>query len=213
MEDHDNESTNHSRRHFMAGFAAMFCAEFASSVFSPTAAAHALAFDGQLPYQAKLLNRSQMALLANIVDLVIPATDTPGALAVNCHQFIDSQLFHCHDQTKQRSMVDLLDFIELSAINQLNKQGLAKKPFLQPFSMLNQSQQIQLLNDIEQAKAGFDQGRRKQFKQLKALICFGYYTSQVGASQELKYQAIPAGYKASLSYKMVGRSWGSIAYY
>ena len=194
---------NQQRRQFMAGFAAMFCTTVTGTLFGADAVARALDFDSAEPTTTRLFNPPQFALLARVVDLVIPQTDTPGALAVNCHRFIDDQLFHCHPPEMQQSMIDLVDFIELSA------QKFAKSTFLQ----LSQQQQIQLLTDMELAQNGFNQSHRLQFKQLKTLICFGYYTSQVGASQELAYQAIPGGYKGSVPYKQVGRGWGSLAYY
>lgn len=201
-----NKETEQSRRQFISGMAATFAATASATLLSGHAMAsvvdRALAFyadSGTTPpnsYTPKLFSPVQLALLAQVVDVVIPPTDTPGALAVNCHRFIDDQLFHCYDQTTQRMMLDLLALI--------NKHG---------FSRLSSVRQTQLLSNIEQAKNGFSATHRSQFKQLKALICFGYYTSRAGATQELKYQAIPNGYQGSVPLSEVGRSWGSIAYY
>ena len=67
-----------------------------------------------------------------------------------------------------------------------------------------------MLNQIEQGGASFKRKYRESFKQLKSLICFGYYTSKVGASQELRYLAVPGGYKGSIPYSSTDASWGSL---
>jgi len=51
------------------------------------------------------------------------------------------------------------------------------------------------------------------FRFLKSLVVFGYYTSEVGASKELKYLAFPGGFKGSVAYDSIGSSFGSYAYY
>lgn len=60
---------------------------------------------------------------------------------------------------------------------------------------------------MEQASDGFTENDRKLFKQFKALVTFGYYTSEIGASQELAYLAIPGGYKGNFKFKDVGKAW------
>lgn len=60
---------------------------------------------------------------------------------------------------------------------------------------------------MEQARDGFDNTDREGLKQLKALVVFGYYTSEPGATQELAYLAIPGGYKGNFKLKEIGRAW------
>ncbi|MFT4928984.1 MAG: hypothetical protein ACI8WB_005108 [Phenylobacterium sp.] len=199
------------RRQFIGGVAATFAVGFSSNTMAAMVDA-ALTFDpNQLSSTPKLLSPPQLTLLGQVVDVIIPQTDTPGALAVNCHRFIDDQLFHCHDPSMQQNVLNLLTLIDASAQDRHQSRHKSRKK--RGFSHLDDSQQIQLLSDIELAKNGFSAAHRSQFKQLKSLICFGYYTSKVGASQELKYQAIPGGYQGSVPLSEVGRSWGSIAYY
>jgi hypothetical protein len=57
---------------------------------------------------------------------------------------------------------------------------------------------LQLLKDLEQARNGFDADERGQFKTIKGLVIFGYYTSEVGSTQELAYLPFPVGFKGSI---------------
>ena len=54
---------------------------------------------------------------------------------------------------------------------------------------------------------------KQAFKALKSLLVFGFFTTEVGATQALNYQAVPGGFKGSVSYSSLKKSWGSLAYY
>ncbi|MFA0810679.1 gluconate 2-dehydrogenase subunit 3 family protein [Microbulbifer epialgicus] len=70
-----------------------------------------------------------------------------------------------------------------------------------------------LLRALDAGDAPFSPSQRDQFKVLKHIICFGYYTSLEGATQELAYQAIPGGFKGSIPLAQTGKGWGSLARY
>ncbi|MEM1118395.1 MAG: gluconate 2-dehydrogenase subunit 3 family protein, partial [Bacteroidota bacterium] len=45
------------------------------------------------------------------------------------------------------------------------------------------------------------------YRQLKELTVAGYYTSEVGATQELQWLAVPGRYDADVPLSAVGRAW------
>ena len=192
-----------SRRNFIRGFGAMVGSVAASSLLSGNAFAFAMAYQPQSDSElsnGKIFNQSQLQLLRRICSIVIPKTDTLGAAEVDTHGFIDDQLYHCHDQQQQDKMVNLLTLVEQSST----------AAFALPFVKLNAEQAFDLLTRLDLGNAPFDKNQRADFKGLKQLICFGYYTSEVGASQELRYMAIPGGFKGSIPYKEPQSAWGSL---
>lgn len=138
-----------------------------------------------------LLDNNQLALVRELGEMIIPTTDTPGAIAAGVHDFINHFAVYCASKEEQQTLLDLL--------TRLN----SDTPFLQR----GKQQQIDLLNNMEQAKNGFTQVDRNNFKQFKALVLFGYYTSEIGATQELAYLAIPGGYKGNFKFKEIGKAW------
>lgn len=144
-----------------------------------------------------LFDKSQLALVRELGEIIIPTTDTPGAIAAGVHDFINHYLVYCASKEEQQGLLATLKRIDDSA------QAKAQKPFL----LLDKEQQTDLLNNMEQAKNGFGQTDRNGFKQLKALVLFGYYTSEIGATQELAYLAIPGGYKGNFKFKEIGKAW------
>ncbi len=144
-----------------------------------------------------LLTAKQLELVRTLGDIIIPATDTPGAVAAGVHDFINHYTAYCASSAEQQQLLATLARIESAAHDE----------FKTAFTALTNAQQLQLLNAMEQAQNGFSQADRKGLKQLKALVVFGYYTSEPGATQELAYLAIPGGYKGNFKLKEIGRAW------
>ena len=144
-----------------------------------------------------LLNADQLALVRELGEIIIPTTDTPGAIAAGVHDFINHFMVYCASEDEQQWLVSGLATIEKSA----------QKNFSKPFLALDKNQQIKLLTQMEQASDGFTKNDRQLFKQFKALVTFSYYTSEIGATQELAYLAIPGGYKGNFKFKDVGKAW------
>lgn len=144
-----------------------------------------------------LFNTSQLALVRELGDIIIPTTDTPGASAAGVHDFINHFAVYCTSNAEQQALLAGLTRID----------DAAKTRFSTPFLSASKPQQIELLTKMEQATDGFTADDRQLIKKLKALVAFGYYTSEIGASQELAYLAIPGGYKGNFKFKEIGKAW------
>lgn len=144
-----------------------------------------------------LLNTNQLILLRELGEIIIPTTDTPGAIAAGVHDFLNHFMVYCATEKEQQQLLAGLKTIDDSA------QARFKTPFLSG----SKTQQIELLTNMEKAADGFTANDRKFFKQLKAWVTFGYYTSEIGATQELAYLAIPGGYKGNFKFSQVGKAW------
>lgn len=147
--------------------------------------------------KGKLLNADQLALLRDLGDVTIPATDTPGALATGAHDFINYFAPACLSSDQQTQLLTGLDMIATQS------QSL----FTKPFTQLTIAEKISLLTRMEKAESPFTQTDREQIKLIKSLVTFAYYTSQAGATQELAYLAIPGGYKGNFKFSTVGKAW------
>jgi len=150
-----------------------------------------------------LLTSDQLETLRHICMQTIPATHTPGAAEVNCHQFIDQQLKVVFSEIDQQKTMMLLDKIRSVS----NLYGPAV------FERLSPDKQLALLRDLEASKDPFAHRDLEAFKILKGLIVFGYCTSEEGATQELNYVAMPDGFKGSVPLSQVKSAYSSKAYY
>jgi hypothetical protein len=205
----DNKSTiesvtknENSRRHFLKGFTTMLGGVAVGSLVTGNAISVAMAYvpsNDSILADGKIFNKNQLILLKEICSIVIPKTDTLGAAEVDTHGFIDNQLFHCHSKEDQNTALALLTLVDTRAQQQ------AASSFIN----LTSKQQFQLLTDLDLGQNSFDQTQRADFKLLKQYICFGYYTSEVGATQELRYDPVPGGFKGSIPYKKTDPTWAT----
>ncbi|MDO6838861.1 gluconate 2-dehydrogenase subunit 3 family protein [Paraglaciecola chathamensis] len=194
------EVENPKKRSFLLGLGALIGAAGAANLLGGGGLSVAMAYQGNpQSWQSagRLFTQKQMQQLRDICQLVIPKTDTAGAGDVDTHGFIDNQLVRCHANWQQTQVVDLLKRIDAAA----------QKRFKKSFSEASESQQLALLSAIEEAEKEFGRDDAEHFAFLKHMIVFGYFTSEVGATQELAYLPVPGGFKGSIEYSSVGKAW------
>ncbi len=138
---------------------------------------------------------AQARTLDVAAELIVPATDTPGARAVGVPQFIDRMVGSwCSpaQATLLRSGLDQLD-ADARAAN-----GAA-------FADLTAAQQAALLTRYDTA----GDPQRPFFGLLKELTTIGYFTSQPGATVALRYDPVPGDYRGYVPLKEIGRAWAT----
>jgi hypothetical protein len=137
----------------------------------------------------QILSESQMKLLRELVEIIIPQTDTPGAAATDTHGFIDDQLANCKAPQEAQQFIAGLDQFAQAV----------KAHWGDEFPDLNEKDQHAAVTALALTAAPFEQAPEGFFRQLKSLTIIGYYSSEAGASQELVYLPIPGGYQASFT--------------
>lgn len=120
----------------------------------------------------------QNEMVIALTDLIIPATDTPGAREALVNRCID--LFMNEEETDvQQKFVEGLNWIDSRSLTAHGR----------PFTALSASQQTALLDPLSNIENGnpADQPGVQFFQDVKEWTIFGYYTSQIGLEQELQY--------------------------
>src|SRR5262249_13019770 len=125
--------------------------------------------------------------------LIIPKTDTPGAKDAKVNEFIDLLLTEWFEPAEKKKFLD--------GLNQVDAQS--QKLFSSNFVGCQPDQQIQLLKHIDAVAMEFAEKQRAAkhadtdappmdfFYQLKKLTLTGYYTSEIGFTEELHQEIIP----------------------
>jgi hypothetical protein len=143
------------------------------------------------------LTETQIALVQQLGEIIIPATETAGATGAGVHTFISHHITDCFAPQEQQQFVSGLDRID----------KISKKLWRKVFIKVSSKRQIALLTDMEKVQGEFDSSDRVFFKQFKGLVMFGYYTSEIGAAQELAYLAIPGNFKGDVKFNTIGKAW------
>lgn len=144
-----------------------------------------------------LLAPDMLELTGVLAELIIPKTDTPGALAVDAHHTISHLLRACASRQQQTWFVAGLERIDAIAKAKGGKRFVALAP----------ARQVALLTALDAGAAPFNPADRQFFSQLKSYTAFAYYTSEPGATRELAYAPVPGGFKGNVPFKEIGRNW------
>ena len=164
-----------------------------------------------LTWMPAFLNMDQAAALAELTERIIPRTDTPGAKDAGVPQFIDKMLKNYFQPEEQQAFTAGLAQLESAAKEVIGKSFAKGTPE-------EQDQVVQKLADIakaemEAAKANppADGARPPKpfFNMAKELTVSGFFTSEVGATQVLKYEPVPGAFKGCIPFSEVGATWAT----
>lgn len=152
-------------------------------------------------WEPEVLTAHQNDLVISMSDHIIPRTETAGARDVYVNRFIDTLLGESFLPEERETFLKGLDGTEERC---KQEQGLG---FLD-CSFEQQRDFLSSLDDLAFDNSGDNEGQVPSFfRRFKELTLIGYYTSEVGASEELKINIIPGRYDGCVPYKEVGRAW------
>lgn len=135
----------------------------------------------------------EFALLEQVTEVMIPATDTPGALGAGVPAMLRQLLADWGSADTRSAMIGVLQAIE--------KRAWSK--FGGGFLELAGERRIELMRGYdEQAIATRDLA----YGRFKYLVLLAYYHSEVGATQELRYELVPGAWRSCLPLAEVGRA-------
>ena len=172
-----------------------------------------------LTWTPKALTPAQAKVLDAVAELIIPATETPGAREAGVAAFVDRAVADFCTPGDAQAICVGLDRIEADA---RASHGAA-------FTALAPEQQTMLLARYD-AEEGAPQaaaiGRgdtetglsnriplfeapqgRPFFAVLKDLVTVGYFTSKPGATKALRYELTPGAYHGCVPLAQIGRAW------
>ncbi|WP_347156899.1 gluconate 2-dehydrogenase subunit 3 family protein [Pontibacter chitinilyticus] len=151
-----------------------------------------------------LFDQDQVALLDEVGDTILPATKTPGAKAAHVGDFMAMMVQDCYLPEDQQVFAD--------GIKQLNK--ASKKEYDKDFMALDTKQRTALLTSLDKEQRDYMQNKKPDapshyFRMMKELTLLGYFTSEVGATQALRYVPVPGRYEGCTEYKKGERAWAT----
>jgi hypothetical protein len=143
---------------------------------------------------AYALSPAQLELVATIAEHILPTTDTPGARAAGVHRFIDRMMAEYYSTSDRRRFVAGLGDVDERA-KKANGNGFVK---------CTPAQQHAILTELDREAFSGARPPSHFFRTMKELTVVGYYTSQIGATKELRHVAVPGRFDGCAP---VGRTW------
>lgn len=135
-----------------------------------------------------IISSSQEMVLAEIVEAIIPKTDTPGAKDLNIHQFATKMVTDCYDKKAQETFSKGIDLVDATA----------KKDYSKTFADCDTTQKLAILNKMSNS----ENADEKNFVRLiKNLTIQGYTISEYVMTNIRKFEFAPGHYYGCVPVK------------
>lgn len=147
----------------------------------------------------KLFSESDVALLDEVGDTIIPETDTPGAKAVGIGSFMAMMVLDCYPEEDQKVFQDGLQKLRSGFEEGYDKSFMEAGP---------DERKAYLTKLNEELKMPQQDGEPSHyFRMIKQLTLLGYFSSEVGSTKALRYIETPGRYDACIPYEKGQRAW------
>ena len=206
-----------NRREFMACAVALASQASVASMhmheMSPVQKKYLAAAPNYNDWQGSLFNQQQKDSIRVIAELIIPVTDTPGAIDAGVPQFIERMAEEWFTQAEQQKFI--------TGLSNLNT--LAQVEFQQDFNQLDGTSQIQLLEILEEnasEHAWYQYGNvfsdfisdAPFICHIKELTLWGFFTSEVGSTQVLRASVMTTEFKGDIPLSPEQSSWNYLQF-
>jgi len=160
----------------------------------------------QAPPSNSIFSQTDIRLLDEIAETILPETSTPGAKAAGVGPFIALMVTDTYYENDQQ--------IVLEGLNSLQAQCL--RSYGAHFELVTAAQRLTLIENLDAEQHVYMQTSEEgapahYFRMLKELTLLGYFTSEIGYTQALRYAETPGGFDPCAPYTPGEKSWADHA--
>lgn len=156
---------------------------------------------GHTPFSA-----TDVAFLDEVADTILPQTATPGAKAAGVGPFMALMVTDCYDPNEQAIFRDGMRVLENACQAQYRSGFVNAAP----------TQRLALLQDFDREQKDYMDSKAADapvhwFRMVKELTLLGYFTSEIGYTQAMRYVEAPGRFDPCTPLEPGGTTWASHA--
>ncbi len=136
------------------------------------------------------ISATQEAMLAEVADIIIPTTTSPGAKAAGVEKFIVRVMRDCYEKPDQEKFYAGLAKLDADSQTKFGK----------GFVALDISQKNEMVKQTTTENKAF-------FMTMKGMTVTGYFISEIGATQALEYVPIPGRFEGCTTMQAGQKAW------
>jgi len=145
-----------------------------------------------------------IAYLDEVAETILPKTNTPGAKDAKVGEFMTVMVTDCYPETDQKIFREGMKKLD-EASNKANGASFIKS---------TAEQRHKLLVDLDKEAKDYQKSKKPDdpshyFTMMKQLTLTGFFTSKPGATQALRYEAVPGRYDGCVPYKKGDKAWAT----
>lgn len=153
-----------------------------------------------------LFSDKEIALLDEIAETILPATDTPGAKAAGVGPFMALMVIDCYYPAEQEIFKDGMQAIDRQSTEVYGGDFMSAAP----------AQRLALLESLDAEQLAWMQSKTEDapahyFRMMKELALLGYFTSEIGYNQAMRYAETPGRFDPCVPYEPGEKTWAQHA--
>jgi hypothetical protein len=146
-----------------------------------------------------LFSNDQARTVTALADVILPADDSPAASELGVPQFIETMVSEVYTDNQQQEFLD--------GLNRFSEDFRAE--IQAEYYDGNDKDTYDFSYHQNRLSVEEDPASNPFILAFKELTLLGYFTSEVGATEVLRYQAVPGAYDGCIPYEDVGRTWAT----
>ena len=151
--------------------------------------------------QVGAFTAQDIALLDEVADTILPETKTPGAKAAHVGAFMALMVTDTYDERNQAVFRDGMKQITDAS-----------------FMTATPAQRLALLEQLDREQTAYMDARQPGggapphfFRLMKELTLLGYFTSEIGCTQAMRYRETPRSFEPCVPYTPGETAWAAHA--
>lgn len=153
----------------------------------------------EVDWEPVFFDSDQAHLLTVLSDVIIPSGETPGASEVGVPGFIEEMVTAVYNPEEREQFV--------AGLERFGRQ--AEEIHGERFTDLDPETQYEFAHKQNIAALEGTEEHPPFFLVMKELTMMGYFTSEPGATEVLRYEDVPGRYDACIPFEEVGRTWAT----
>jgi hypothetical protein len=150
----------------------------------------------------RIFSLADIELLDQIADTILPPTGTPGARAAEVGAFMSIMVADTYTADERATF--------LSGLATLDAESVADHGV--SFMAATAAERTALLQRLDREQYEYMQNRRPEqpvhyFRMLKELTLSGYFTSEIGYTEAMRYVEAPGRFDPCVPYTVGDRAW------
>lgn len=153
-----------------------------------------------------LFSWNEAAWLDEVADTILPETDTPGARAARVGPFIALMVTDAYSPEQQAVFREGMQTLETACTEQHGTGFMTASP----------EQRLALLEHFDAEQKAYMDSKQEDdpahwFRMVKELTLLGYFTSEIGYTQAMRYVETPGRYDPCAPLEPGGKTWADHA--
>jgi hypothetical protein len=149
-----------------------------------------------------LFRQSDITLVDEIAETILPETSTPGAKAAGVGPFIALMVAETYYENDQKIFLDGLKSLQDQCLRSYGAH----------FQIVTATQRLALIEGLDADQHFYMETREEgapahYFRMVKELTLLGYFTSEIGYTQALRYNETPGQFDPCAPFKPGDKSW------